>query len=259
MCAYAMKSFYYRAKLVSLALVLLTLFAAGPAFSGTWRVLPIRLDFDQRLRSGVITVTNDSDENIAFSVNARLWTQSSEGQAIYEETSDLLFFPQHLIIEPHQERVIRVGIKVPAIDREKTYRLFITQETAPEKQQGTNVAIAIRFGVPIFSKPLKEIISGKIIRADLENGAVRIGIRNTGNIHMRVNRIQLTGHDADGNEIFNQSLNGGYLLAGTERQFSDSIPASVCTQVKTVDIQVTSNENTLNGKIDVDQARCLNP
>jgi fimbrial chaperone protein len=98
------------------------------AHSGSWRVIPIRLDFDQRSRSGIVTINNDSDERISFTIEAREWTQNQDGKDQYTETLDILYFPKVLSIEPHTERVIRAGIKTPAVKKEKTYRLFIKQD-----------------------------------------------------------------------------------------------------------------------------------
>jgi fimbrial chaperone protein len=230
-----------------------------PAFSGTWQVIPIRLDFDQRSRSGVITVINDSDDRISFSIDAQEWTQGDDGKDQYSETKDLLFFPKSLSIGPHEERVIRAGVKIPAISKEKTYRLFIKQETSPEERSGTTVAIAIRFGVPIFSKPMAEEVKGDVIEPLLQQGTLSFGLKNTGNVHFRVAKIQLSGMDASGSEVFSQELNGGYLLAGIERSFATVIPKDLCPDLHNIDIQIISDRIHLNGTIDVDKAKCLAP
>lgn len=229
------------------------------ADSGTWQVIPIRLDFDQRARSGVVTIVNNSDDRISFSIDGREWRQDADGKDQYTETGDLLFFPQALTIGPREQRVIRAGIKVPAVSQEKTYRLFIKQEIPPEQRAGTTVAIAIRFGVPIFAKPVVEQVAGSLSEALLEEGAIKLGLRNTGNVHFRVAKIQISGTDRQGAEVFSRQLDGAYLLAGSARTFMTAVPEEVCPQLEEVDIQVTSERIHLGGKIHVDKARCLAP
>lgn len=253
-----LKSFIFHRKSFLMSLGLLVTLGISLAFAGTWRVLPIRLVFDQRVRSGVITVTNDSDEEIVFSVASRRWTQDEEGNDVYESTSDLLVFPKQLTIEPGKERVIRVGVKVPAIKEERTYRIFIKQESSPEKQPGTNIALAIRFGVPIFSKPAAESISGKLSHASIIKGQVEFTVSNTGNSHFRIGTIDLLGYSSNGDTIINHTLPGHYVLAGVQREFTYTLPQSICAQLETLEIQAATVDNLLlNGKINVDEAKCL--
>jgi len=256
---YFLKTIPILCKLLICTLLLSISLPDEPAHSGTWRVIPIRLEFDQRSRSGVVTITNDSDEKISFSIEAREWVQNEEGKDQYTETLDLLFFPKVLSIDPHAERIIRAGIKSPAVKKEKTYRLFIKQEVPPEERSGTTVAIAIRFGVPIFSKPLVEEVKGAIAQAIIQQGALKVDLHNTGNVHFRVAKIKLSGKNASGAQVFSQELDGGYLLAGTERIFGTVLSEEVCTELRDIDIQVTSDRIHFNGKIDVDKAMCLTP
>jgi fimbrial chaperone protein len=254
-----LKTILVLSKLAVCGLLLSISLPDQPAHSGTWRVIPIRLEFDQRARSGVVTITNDSDEKISFSIDAREWVQTDEGKDQYTETMDLLFFPKVLSIDPHTERIIRVGIKAPAVKMEKSYRLFIKQEVPPEERSGTTVAIAIRFGVPIFSKPLVEEVKGAIAQTTIQQGALKIDLRNTGNVHFRVAKIKLSGKNASGAQVFSQELDGGYLLAGTERIFGTVLAEEVCTELRDIDIQVTSDRIHFSGQIDVDKAKCLTP
>jgi len=247
---------------VRVGLCLLMLAAITPTvqvISGTWRVIPIRLEFDQRARSGVISVINDSDDKISFSITASEWTQDKNGKDQYTNTSDLMFFPKALHIDPHSERVIRAGTKFPALKTEKTYRLFIKQELPPEQRSGTNVAIAIRFGVPIFSKPIEEHINGEITQATITAGVLKLSLKNHGNTHILARTLRLSGQNAAGTETLTQEQTGGYLLAGSERSFDVTIPAESCADLSSLDIQVISNIPQLNETIAVDRAMCLSP
>lgn len=259
MVQYWLKSFGFSIRIVTIAVMLLGTVFTVPAHCGTWRVIPIRLEFNQRTRSGVVTITNDSDDPISFNVEAREWTQDPEGKDVYSETSDILFFPKSLTIDPHSQKIIRAGIKVPALDREKTYRLFIKQEAPPQERSTTTVAIAIRFGLPIFAKPLTEEIRGEVVEASIREGRLTVEIKNSGNAHFRVNSLQLEGKDANGAAVLSQAVNGAYLLAGSERAFTALLPGDQCNQMDRMTVEVLSDRIQLSEELKVDQTMCSAP
>jgi fimbrial chaperone protein len=118
------------------------------------------------------------------------------------------------------------------------------------------VVIAIQFGIPIFSKPIKEEISGVLDEIHLRNGTLNLTVNNTGNTHFRISTVILKGSDQAGAESFSQELNGWYLLSGAARTHSATIPEDICQRLKTVDVQVNADRITLSGKIDVEPAMC---
>lgn len=243
-------------KFIISTLLLSAFLFTGAVYAAGWRVIPIRLDLDQRASSGVITLTNDSDQAITFSVEAKEWTQDEQGKDHYSPTTDLVFFPKVLSINPQQERVIRAGLKVPPVKQEKTYRLFIKEEPPTRETAGAAVSIAVRFGVPIFAKPPREDIRGEITRTVLDQGKLLIAVRNTGNVHFRIDTTHVMGKNAAGEGIFSQDLKGWYLLTGAGQTFSLEIPEKICRQLKTVDVQAIGDKVQFNGKIDVNPAMC---
>ena len=214
---------------------------------------------DQRNRSGVLTIVNDSENPMTFSVEALEWTQDKDGKDLYTETTDILYFPKILTIEPRSERIIRAGIKVPAVNSEKTYRLYIKQETDPQHRTAMAVAIVVRFGVPIFSKPLNENVSGEISQSLIQNGSVTIGVKNSGNVHFRAQALKLSGMDSIGTSVWTHELPGAYLLAGSERLFDTVLPEEICSQLNALAIEVETDRVQLSGKIDVDKSMCSSP
>ncbi|MEW6375528.1 MAG: fimbria/pilus periplasmic chaperone [Thermodesulfobacteriota bacterium] len=227
------------------------------AFSGEFRVAPIRLDFDRGTKSGVITVVNEGGERLNVQMKAFEWSQSADGKDRYTETNDIIFFPRIMVLEKNEEKILRAGIKIPATTKEKTYRLFIEEIPEPKKAEGVNVAIAIRFGVPIFVKPLKEEVKGEIEKVELSKGVLNALIKNKGNTHFIINSIDVKGKNAKGEGIFSKELSGWYLLNGASRIYTLSIPQEVCKDLSKLDIEVKTERFNLNGKLDVDQAMCL--
>jgi fimbrial chaperone protein len=221
-----------------------------------WHIIPIRLDFSQKVRSGVITLVNDSDQPISFNLEAGEWTQDETGKDKYDPTSDLIFFPKELTINPKEERVIRAGVKKLPVGQEKTYRLFV-KELPPKRDNAANsVAIAIRFGVPVFVEPPRETIQGEITHPVMEQGKLVIPVRNTGNRHFRIKTVSVVGKNASGEKTFSQELNGWYLLANTTRPYLVEIPREICRKLGTIDIQASGDKIQLSGKVDVDPTMC---
>lgn len=239
--------------------ILLSIAFSGVACAGEWRVVPIRLDFDKRTRSGAVSVANDGKDPLTVSVEADEWLQDSTGKDNYAKSSDLIFFPQVLTIGPKEERVIRVGIKVPAITEEKTYRLFITENPGARKSQSTEVAIAIRFGVPVFVEPLQKTSQGEIRSLTLGQGKLHFVVTNTGNVHFRIKAVKVSGLDAGNQPVFSKDLSAWYLLAGATQPYDFEIPPDSCPKLHSLDVEVTSDDlpAPINQQIDVDQASCL--
>ncbi len=237
-------------------IVLLGLLLPALCYSGEFRVTPIRLDFEKGARSGVITVINEGEERLTVQMKAFEWSQDEEGKDRYTETNDIIFFPRLMTLEKKEGKILRAGIRVPASLKEKTYRLFIEEIPSPKKTEGVNIAIAIRFGVPIFAKPLREEVKGEIPKIELNKGALNIVVKNSGNVHFIINSVAIKGRDPKGEEIFSKELSGWYLLSGVSRSYLTSIPKEVCKELIKLEVEVKTNRLNLNGKLDVNQTMC---
>lgn len=227
---------------------------AAPA--GEWRVSPIRLELGREARSGVITVVNEKPERLQVQMKAFEWLQDGEGKDRYEETADLLFFPKIIVFEKNEERIIRAGIRVPAAKTEKTYRLFIEEIPEPRKAQGASVAIAVRFGVPVFVKPLQEEVKGTIEKIAMADGNVEAVVRNGGNVHFVIQSVTVRGTDAQGQQTFAKELAGWYLLAGASRRYAAAVSPEACRKTARVGVEVKADRLTMTGAIDADTAMC---
>ncbi|MRR06361.1 MAG: molecular chaperone [Deltaproteobacteria bacterium] len=229
---------------------------SGAASAGEWRVAPIRLDLGSDARSGVISVLNEGTGRFQVQMKAFLWEQDAEGKDQYTETNELIFFPKIMVFEKPEERILRAGIKIPAATKEKTYRLFIEEIPEPKKADGTNIAVAIRFGVPIFVKPLKEEPKGEIGKLELAKGECRVTVKNAGNVHFIIEAVNIKGLDLKGEQTFSSKLDGWYLLNGVSRVYKTEIPEGTCVKSARVDVEIKTNKFVLNGKLDVDKSMC---
>lgn len=217
---------------------------------------PIRLDFGRDAKTGIITVMNDAEEELRLQLTAHEWTQDAEGRDVYAESGDLVYYPKMMVVDGKSERIVRAGFRVPAAAREKAYRLFIEEIPAPRKSAGTNVAIAVRFGVPVFVKPPKEEPKAEIGPVAMDNGTVSARVRNAGNAHFVIRAVTVTGKDSRGEEVFSRETRGWYLLAGASRSYATAIPPEICPNVTHVDVAVRTDGSTLAGRLAADRSMC---
>lgn len=222
------------------------------ALAGDFAVSPIRLEFDQRTKTGAITVGNESDkEPLTVQMKAFTWTQDAEGKDVYEETKDVLFFPRIATIDPRSNRVIRAGFELPREAHEKTYRLFIEEVPPPRKDaQGAMISVTVRFGVPIFVKPASEPeLRGEISSVRVANGMVHATVKNTGNVHFMLTDTGIeSGNQAD-------KKSGWYLLAGASREHSFKIPEPACSSGR-AKLWFKSEKIDLQRDVEITPAQC---
>jgi len=219
-------------------------------------VTPIRLDLGRDARSGAVTVFNESDGRLQVQMKAFVWTQDKEGKDQYEETGDILFFPRIMIFDKRGEKILRAGIKNPAIEKEKTYRLFIEEIPEPSREEGARVAIAIRFGLPIFVKPVNAEVRGELAKLSIAGGVVTAVARNVGNVHFLVRTVLVTARDGAGKEIFSKELGGWYLLPGASRPYAAEVPSDLCREVARIDVEVRTDTLVWNGNLVADPSMC---
>ena len=209
----------------------------SPAVAGQFGVSPIRIDLDRSAKSGAITVSNDEDaEPLRVQLRLFEWTQDAGGKDDYQLKEDLLYFPRLMVLEKGEQKLIRVGSRMPALEREKTYRLFIEELPAPPTPGGARVGVSVRFGVPIFVAPVKTDLRGEIEKFSIDKGFLRIRVRNSGNVQFTIKSITATSGEA-----FSKEVAGWYLLNGVAREHSIEIPAQVCTKLKQIEIVVKTD------------------
>ncbi len=233
--------------------------AFGSASAGEFSVNPIRLELAAAVRSGVIAVRNEGPVKLSFQLQAKAWTQDAAGKDQYVETSDLIFFPKLMTVEPGQEGLIRVGARNAVTPVEKTYRLFIEELPGAAKAAegaGVKLNVLIRFGAPVFVTPLKPQDGLELESLSLDKGVLHLAARNTGNRHQLVQGVHLKGSDAHGAEVFALTLADRYLLAGTVKSYTTTIAGDVCARLAGLAIELKTDKLSVKRKLDVSRAMC---
>ncbi|HEX6828863.1 MAG TPA: fimbria/pilus periplasmic chaperone [Burkholderiales bacterium] len=229
-------------------------FAPLGSAAAEFSVAPIRLDLDRKTKSGVITVTNEGDDKpLRVQAQAFEWTQLDNGEDKYEETGELVFFPKLAVIEPKQSQLFRVGIRIPATEKERTYRLYIEELADPtsEKNPGAGVSIALRFGVPVFVVPLEPSAQLVIETVTVAEGRLTVRYANPGNTHLRIQTLRVLA----GDKLVTEA-NGWYVLAGARREQSVEIPNEVCRSAGTLQLELVSDGPTIRQDVPLGPTMC---
>jgi fimbrial chaperone protein len=239
-----------------LCLLLSALLVPGIGGAGEWRVAPIRVDLGRDAKSGAVTVFNESDDRLQLQMKASEWTQDAEGKDRYEETDEILFFPRIMIFDRKEERILRVGIKAPPGAKEKAYRLFLEEIPGPSRAKGASVGVAIRFGLPVFVKPVKEDPRGEVGNLSMSAGVVSATVENRGNTHYTIKNVFFRAKNAGGEVIFTKEIAGWYLLAGASRNYTAQVPPERCGELAGIDVDVKADRLSLRGTLIADPSMC---
>jgi fimbrial chaperone protein len=226
--------------------------------AGDFGVSPIRVDLDLRTRTGVITVSNEGKTPLGFQVRAQEWTQDAAGRDAYADTKDLIYFPQQFQVPPQESRVIRVGYRNPALQREKAYRVFIEElpERSSDAEGRTTVAVAVRFGVPVFLRPAAVEQRGEIAELSIAQGRARGLVRNTGPVHFRFDSVRFLGFAEDGRQTFEHALEGWYLLSGAVRAYEAPLAPEACARTRMLRFEAVGDKIELRTEAAVAASSC---
>ena len=234
------------------AVLLAALALLAPAHAAEFSVTPIRADLKPGALNETITVTNHSDALLRVSIKLMEWTQDAEGKDVYRESSDLVFFPRQMEVNPGARRLVRVGARAPGGATERTYRLFIEEQPDPAAgNAGSQVRFYFRFGVPVFVAPGAPKPAPEVGAPTLQAGKLAVAVRNTGNQHFRLQRVLVT----DGAE-FRKEIAGWYSLAGSQRAYVADVPPETCRHAKVLRVLLEGEGLQLERSLDVDPARC---
>jgi len=248
-----------RCALALLAAMLAALVSLA-AVAGEYSVSPMRISFDREATSSVVTLNNSGSDRMSFQISVMEWTQDADGRDRYAPSSEVIFFPKILTLQPGESRVVRVGVQAIPGKTERTFRLFIEPLPATIKEPlppGTHISVNLRFALPIFVKPPARAPAGEIDAAAVHKGVLTLKVRNTGNEHLRTDDgFVVTGRDAQGNEVFTDRIDSRYVLAGAAKSLTLAIPKAVCARLATLEITAQAEQLTLSQKLDVGRASC---
>jgi fimbrial chaperone protein len=238
--------------------VKLALCSAATSWAGTFQVSPTRVFLSAESSSALLTLRNDSNETLRFQLSVVAWDQSPQGEILLKPTDDIVFFPSLVTVAPGDERKIRTGVLTPTTATEKTYRIFVEElpsQNPEAMQKTTQVRLLTRLGIPIFLQPNKRKIEGRVDDLALRKGLFSFQLKNTGNVHFVTQDIRVRGYGPS-ETLFERELEGWYILAGGFRVYEFELPKNNCAKLKTLAVEVKTEESTLTENLDISAGSC---
>lgn len=240
----------------SCALLVATAVSAGA--QSTFSIDPLLIRLDNETRNSVVTITNTSAKEIRFEIKAFAWTQAPpDGVMTLTPSADVVIFPPLVTLKPKSTQRVRVGTTAAQGSIEKAYRIMVEElPTGAAPVGATEVAVRTRIGVPLFIAPTKATRSGRIDPLTVAKRTVSIPLVNTGTTHAMVDNVVVRGMLAADEVVFEDSLQGWYVLAGQTRTWQYTFKAAQCRAVKFVEIEVYAHDAVLTSRADVSPAAC---
>lgn len=232
---------------------------AARAEASSFTVNPIKVVLSDKEQSALLTLQNQSNEELRFKILMQAWTQNPQGEMQLADTKDIVVYPGLLSLPANSERKLRVGATVPAGPSEKAYRVFV-EELPPlrsaKEPSKSEVKVLTKMGVPIFLRPAKVGAAGSVDGMTLAKGALSFTLKNSGNIHFLVQSVSVKATDAAGASTFENTPEGWYVLAGGTRVWQLDIPKDACAKSKKLTVEVQTTEGRFAGKMDVQASGC---
>jgi fimbrial chaperone protein len=240
--------------------------AAALAVSGAPRVAraasfsvdPTMITLSPRTSSLLLEVRNDSQEAVRLQVTGSAWAQTVEGEMQLQPTDDLVFFPELFTLAPGQSRKIRVGTTAAYGAIEQSYRLFV-EELPPEQPRtdpGAGVRVLTRMGIPVFLAPTTSRSLATLSAVGLAGATVGFSLDNGGTVHFVPEHVRIVGVDRTGATVIDRQLQGWYVLAGTSRHFSLTIPQPECSRLRSIAIEVKAVGTLLKERLETPRGTC---
>jgi fimbrial chaperone protein len=228
------------------------------AEASSFTVNPVKISLSGREQSALLSLQNQSDEEIRFKIAPQEWKQSPQGEMQLQDTKEIVVYPTLLTLGPKQERKLRVGTTVPPGASEKNYRIFV-EEMPPlrsPKIEKSEVRVLTKMGIPVFIEPAKSTVAGTVEGITVAKGVLGFTVKNTGNVHFLVQTVVAKALDAAGSGLFEKKIDGWYVLTGGTRVWEIDLPKDVCAKTKVLSIEVQAAETKFNGRLDMPAAGC---
>lgn len=230
-----------------------------PASAGAFNVKPIRVFLNKDGTSTVVTIENQDQNVLRLQVRAYAWTNDRHGQPVLVPTDDLIVFPTLMDINPMEHRSIRIGFSGTAAAKELTYRIALDEMPSIESQLGKSRApglqVRTRVTIPVFFTPLVSMPKAQLDALAVSHGTLHGSVGNGGNVHATVSTVDVSGRDSSGAKIFERQINGWYVLAGEDWDFSAVLGRS-CTKIKSIAVTVQTDAGRFERTINASGADC---
>jgi len=237
--------------------LLALLLAPRAASASNFTVTPTEVNLSASVTSALITLRNGGKVPLRFEITLVSWSEDEHGKMTLSPSSDVTYFPKLVELAAGASRNIRIGINATtAGDVERSFRLFVEELPNQSAPAANAVALRTRIGIPVFVRPAKPARSAAIESVSVENGKVLARVRNTGNLHVSVDTISVTGTGGSGSPTFTKQGAGWYVLPGATRTFEVPVTATECKSSTSVAVEVFGHNTSIKGAGQVSPAAC---
>src|SRR3954452_1601759 len=241
------------------AIVLLALPSTPALGQASFSIDPLLVQFDADTKNVVMTITNTSAKEIRFELKPFSWDQTPpDGIMELTPTSDIVIFPPLVTMKPHAVQRVRVGTTAAQGPVEKAYRVLVEELPSGQAPAGAaTVAVRTRVGLPVFVEPTRITLNGRIDSIRFDKRVVSIPLTNTGTAHTMIDSVVVRGLSGPDQVVFEDSIQGWYVLAGKTRTWQYAMKSAQCRNLKSLEIEVYSQERMLTATTAVPAGACV--
>lgn len=174
---------------------------AGLAAAADIGINPVAVHLDKLNDRATVNVSNQGREPVVMQVEALSWRRSS-GEDEHLPTADVVINPSVFTLAPGKTQLVRVGLRRQApVDTEGTYRIVLrevpSQAAADAARVSGQVQVLMALRLPVYVAPAKVVRIASVEAVRHTDGEVLASIRNQGNVHIKVARLQLRSQDGE--------------------------------------------------------------
>jgi fimbrial chaperone protein len=232
---------------------------AARAGASDFRVNPVQIVLSPATSTALFTVHNDGSEPLRFQVTAFAWTQSATDDMELVQTEDVVVFPTLFAVGAGEVRNVRLGSATSFGSAEKSYRVFFEElpsDTIEKIGRSPRIPILTKMGIPVFLTPVGASPDPTLREMAIHHGRLSFQVSNPGTEHLMLQAVRVKGLGTTGDVIFEQEIDGWYVLAGASRAYTVDIPRARCAQVRTLAVEARTDRQTLRTAVDVPGGSC---
>jgi fimbrial chaperone protein len=203
-------------------LLALSVFAGGVSASEI-AVTPVAVHLDKTSDRATVSVINSGTEPVIMQVEAVEWKSGAPAEQD-TPTRDMVINPSVFTVAPGQAQLVRVGLRRAAqAESEGTYRIVLREVPAAprpgEMRISGQVRVLMALRVPIYVAPANVVRESYWQATQAHDGSITASLRNEGNVHVRVGKIQLRSSHEGSPAVPAEHAAAGVVLAGDSRNF----------------------------------------
>ncbi|HXE80606.1 MAG TPA: fimbria/pilus periplasmic chaperone [Vicinamibacterales bacterium] len=231
---------------------------APEARAASLSVNPTKVQLSKQQPSMLLTLRNEGTTATRLQVTAHKWNQSLTGEMELQPTTDLVFFPSLMVLEPGQSRSVRIGTTTPFTASERSYRIFVEELPPPDNKSGQASAVRMytRLGIPVFLQPDHAEPRPGLAGVAVADGALTFRITNAGTQHFVPTSVVVRGLAGNGEPALEERLNSWYVLAGGAREFTVPLDSPECSRIRSLVVEAQVDERVLREQLATPHGTC---